>query len=173
MNPQQHTAPDAEDHDPGHGDTARPLNRPARWAFAAVEVAVAIGLVAVAVWAWGKASVPYRLPDYENPAIPDVVIRQSGPWTAAAVGAVLLAGVFLLDALRQMVLAARGGRRATAAPDRDTPAYGADDAPPDRDTPAYRGGDAPPDRDVPAYGADAAPSDRDVPAYREGTDERA
>jgi len=154
MNPQQHTAPDAEDHDPGHGDTARPLNRPARWAFAAVEVAVVVGLVAVAVWAWGKTSVPYRLPDYENPAIPDVVSRQSGPWTAAAVGAALLAGLFLLDALRQMVLAARAGRRVTAAPDRDVD-------------------DAPSDRDLPAYGGGAPAPDRDVPAYREGTDERA
>jgi hypothetical protein len=85
----------------------RPLNRPVRWFIAAVEVAFVVGLAFLAAWAWSRATVPVRLPDYENPAIPDVVERQSGPWTAAAVGLGLLAALLLMDAARQAVLAAR------------------------------------------------------------------
>ena len=85
----------------------QPLNRPVRGIVAAAEVAVAGALVLVAVWVWSRATVPVELTPAENPAIPRFATRMSGTWAAAAVGAGLLAGLCLLDAVRQAMLALR------------------------------------------------------------------
>ena len=94
---------------------ARQLNRPARWLVAAVEVAAVVGLAALAGWAWHRASIPVQLPEYENPAIPRSASRMSGPWAVAAVAAATLAGVLLLDAVREVLLAARAEHRTRSA----------------------------------------------------------
>jgi len=108
---------------------ARPLNRPVRWLVAAVEVVAAVALVALAIWAWRRASIPMRLPESDNPAIPSFTSRLSGPWVAAAVVAATVAGGLLLDALREAVLAARGRRRGAGTPGDDVPGVPGDDVP--------------------------------------------
>ena len=85
------------------------LSRPMRWLVAGAEVAAAAALAVFAVWAWRRVLIPVQLPDYQNQAIPDFASRMSGPWAAAAVGAVTVAGLLALDAIRQAVLASRVG----------------------------------------------------------------
>lgn len=119
---------------------ARPLNRPVRWLIACVEVAFVVGFGLLAAWAWDRATVPVRLPDYENPAIPDVVDRQSGPWTAAAVGLGLLAALLLMDAVRQAILALR-------LRDRPAPTESATESTDSADEPAAESTGEPVERD--------------------------
>jgi hypothetical protein len=78
---------------------------------ALAEVALAVALCFAAAWAWRRASIPYELPISQNPAVPRTVDRWSGPWVAAAFGLATLAGVLVLDAARQLVLAIRVSRR--------------------------------------------------------------
>lgn len=91
----------------------RPTGPPRRLV-AAIEALVAAGLVVLAVWAWRHATIAVRLPESDNPAIPDFTSRLSGPWVAAAFMAATVAGLLVLDALRQ-TLAARRARAAWPA----------------------------------------------------------
>jgi hypothetical protein len=84
------------------------LHQPVRAAVAALEVALAVALGFAVVWAWRRGSVPYELPASENPAVPGSVDRWSGPWIGAAFGLATLAGLLVLDAARQLMLAVRG-----------------------------------------------------------------
>ncbi|MDQ2582686.1 hypothetical protein [Saccharothrix yanglingensis] len=99
-------------------DTAGPrLNQPRR-AFAAVgEVVLAVLLVALAVWCWQRGILRYGYPVPDGPPLEST--RMKGNWVGAAAGLVLVAGVLLLDAVRQTVLAVR-----TRAPERDGRAPG-------------------------------------------------
>lgn len=101
------------------------LHQPIRILVALAEVVLAMVLVVATVWAWRRGSVPYDLPATDNPAVPESVDRWSGPWIGAAFGLAALAGVLLLDAARQLVLAV-GGRWQTPAHADDTPADGDD-----------------------------------------------
>jgi hypothetical protein len=83
------------------------LNQPARAAVAAAEVLLAVALVLVAVWAWGNATIPVQLPPSDNPAIPQATSSTDGRWMAGAVGSVAAAGLLVLDAVRQTLLAVR------------------------------------------------------------------
>lgn len=85
------------------------LHRPIRAVVALVELAAVVALGVAAVWAWQRVTVPYELPPSDNPAVPRTVDRWSGPWVGATFGLVALAGVLVLDAVRQLVLAVRAG----------------------------------------------------------------
>lgn len=85
------------------------LNQPWRAAAAGVEFVIAVVLLAVAWWAWGRGTVTIYLPGPQGAV--DVVTRSIGSWLAAAVGSVTLAGLLLLDGIRQVVLASPVGRR--------------------------------------------------------------
>jgi hypothetical protein len=83
------------------------LNRPARGVVATLEILLAVALGFAVAWAWSRAAVPFQLPASDNPAVPETVERWSGPWIGAAFGFAALAGVLLLDAVRQVLLAVR------------------------------------------------------------------
>ncbi|MBF6508010.1 hypothetical protein IU422_09665 [Nocardia farcinica] len=85
------------------------LNQPWRAAVAGIELVVAVALVAVGWWAWQHGTVTIYLPGPHG-AI-DVVTRSVGSWLASAVAASTLAGLLLLDAIRQVVLALRARGR--------------------------------------------------------------
>jgi hypothetical protein len=93
-----------------HDQPAEPrLNQPVRAAVAAAEVLLAVALVLLAVWAWGNAPMPVPLPPSDNPAIPQATSSTDGRWMAGAVGSVVAAGLLVLDAVRQTLLAVRTG----------------------------------------------------------------
>jgi len=96
----------AEDADGPHPH--RQLDGRTRWLLAGAEVVAGACLLVIAVWAWQRASIPVRLPDSDNPVIPDFTSRLSGPWAAAAFVAATVTGLLVLDAVRHAVLAARG-----------------------------------------------------------------
>ena len=80
------------------------LNQPWRAAVAGAEFVVAVGLVLFAWWSWGAGRVPITLP---GPDGVDVVTRYVGSWLALSILAGVLAGLLLLDALRQLALAVK------------------------------------------------------------------
>lgn len=94
------------------------LHRPLRAVIAAAELVLAVALAFAVVWAWRRAAVPYELSPSDNPAVPRTVTRWSGPWIGTAFGLAALAGVLVLDAPRQLVLAVRI-RPTRPAPDPD------------------------------------------------------
>lgn len=72
-------------------------------------------LVFAAFRAWGRAVVPIELP--RLPASSGAVTRLLGSWIALSVASVTVAGLLVLDACRQLVLAWRVRRpRAGADP---------------------------------------------------------
>jgi len=85
------------------------LNEPMRALVAAGEFVLAVALGFAVVWAWRRGSVPYELPASDNPAVPDTVQRWSGPWIGAAFALAAVAGLLVLDAVRQLMLAVAGG----------------------------------------------------------------
>jgi hypothetical protein len=93
------------------GDSGTAAHRPWRAIVAAAEVLVAALLVfaAQSLWSRGITSIQLLAPDGTT----DVVTRLVGSWLTAAIGAGTLAGLLLVDAIRQ-VLAVRRGRRGTA-----------------------------------------------------------
>ncbi|MCI2417013.1 hypothetical protein MOQ72_06220 [Saccharopolyspora sp. K220] len=103
----KHSADAAEPVDYSVG-SAR-LNQPWRAAVAGIEFVVAVGLLLAAWWAWRHGAVTIYLSGPHGAV--DVVTRSIGSWLAAAVGAVTLAGLLLLDAVRQLMLASRARRR--------------------------------------------------------------
>ncbi|GAA4620930.1 hypothetical protein [Saccharopolyspora hordei] len=92
-----------------HREPRGGAHQPWRAAVAGIELVVAVALVVVGWWAWRNGTVTIYLPGPEG-AI-DVVTRSIGSWLASAVAAVTVAGLLLLDAVRQVVLALRTRRR--------------------------------------------------------------
>ncbi|MGM1062565.1 hypothetical protein [Saccharothrix sp. Mg75] len=87
-------------------DTAEPRLHQPRRAFVAVgEVVLAVALVALAVWCWQRGILRYSYPVPDHAPLEST--RVKGNWVGAAAGLVLVAGVLLLDAVRQVVLAVR------------------------------------------------------------------
>ncbi|QGK72458.1 hypothetical protein GIY23_20920 [Allosaccharopolyspora coralli] len=84
------------------------LNQPWRAGLAAVECVLAVALVLFAVWSWSAGKVPIVLPGPEGT---EVVTRLLGSWLALSVAACVAAGLLVLDAIRQLVLAVQVGRR--------------------------------------------------------------
>ncbi|MEU7481504.1 hypothetical protein AB0A63_36400 [Lentzea sp. NPDC042327] len=81
------------------------LHQPKRALIAAGELVVAVVLVLVAVWAWnrGISTLAYPLEGRD----PLISTRYEGNWLGTAVAAVTVSAILLLDAVRQLVLAAR------------------------------------------------------------------
>ena len=76
---------------------------------AVAELVVAAVAVWFAVWCWHRGIVPIVTPvSGQSPAVSSVFV---GSWMAGAIGLVLLAGLLLLDAIRQATLALRAGPR--------------------------------------------------------------
>ncbi|MEV6233024.1 hypothetical protein AB0L88_34690 [Saccharopolyspora shandongensis] len=106
------SGPRLSDDDVEHADVpagSAGLNQPWRAAVAGIELVVAVGLGLAAWWSWLQGTVTIYLPGPEGAV--DVVTRSIGSWLAAAVGAATLAGLLLLDGIRQLVLALRARRR--------------------------------------------------------------
>ncbi|GLZ38207.1 hypothetical protein [Actinokineospora sp. NBRC 105648] len=84
------------------------VNQPRRALLAAGEVVVAALLVWLAVWLYGRGIQPLSRVE----ARPDLDFEHyAGNWVGGAVAAATVAGLLLLDALRQLVLAVRTGSR--------------------------------------------------------------
>lgn len=81
------------------------LHQPRRALIAAGEVIAVVALALVAVWAWNHGIVKLAYPlEGRDPLIST---RYHGNWLGTAVACVTVAAVLLLDAVRQVVLAAR------------------------------------------------------------------
>ena len=73
---------------------------------AGLEVLIAVALVIVAVWCWRSGSVNVVMPKTDDH--PELVSTlYFGNWLAGAIGLAVLAGLLLLNAMRQLVLAIR------------------------------------------------------------------
>lgn len=81
------------------------LHQPKRWLIAAGEAVAVVLLVIVAVWCWNRGVVRLEYP-FEGRE-PLISTRYHGNWLGSAVGAVTLAVVLVLDAVRQIMLAVR------------------------------------------------------------------
>lgn len=88
------------------------MNQPWRAWVAAAEVLLAALLIVAALWAWGRGSVPMELPASDGTV--DVLTRVVGSWLTLAVLFGTVAGLFVVDAFRQLVLAVGTGRRRKA-----------------------------------------------------------
>lgn len=87
------------------------VNQPWRAAVAGVEWVVAVGLLFAAWWLWGKGFVHIELPGLYGTT--DVVTRLIGSWLAMSILSGAVAGLLLLDSVRQLMLAwAVRGQRA-------------------------------------------------------------
>ncbi len=85
--------------------TGPALHQPRRALIAAGEVVAVVALALVAVWAWNRGITKLAYPiDGREPLIST---RYHGNWLGTAVAAVTVAAILLLDAVRQVVLAAR------------------------------------------------------------------
>jgi hypothetical protein len=105
--PETDTAPDAvPDREPDAvPDPGPSLHQPKRWLIAAGEFVAIVLLVIAAVWCWNRGVVKLAYPiDGRDPLIST---RYHGNWLGTAVGAVTLAVLLGLDAVRQVVLAVR------------------------------------------------------------------
>lgn len=100
--------------DPGPG--APTLHQPKRALIAVGEVVLIALLVPLAVWCWNRGVEHYSYPVPDHP--PLEATRFKGNWIGPSIGLVTVAGVLLLDAVRQTVLAVRTrGREQVAEPD--------------------------------------------------------
>ncbi len=88
------------------------LHQPKRALIAIGEVVLIALLVPAAVWCWNRGVVHYSYPLPDHPPLEST--RFKGNWIGASVGLVTTAGVLLLDALRQTVLAVRARGREQA-----------------------------------------------------------
>ncbi|MFI9007096.1 hypothetical protein ACIGNX_07700 [Actinosynnema sp. NPDC053489] len=92
------------------------LHQPKRAFVAIGEVVLIALLVPAAVWCWNRGVVHYSFPVPDHAPLEST--RFKGNWIGASVGLVTLAGVLLLDALRQTALAVRTrGREQGGEPD--------------------------------------------------------
>lgn len=92
-----------------HAEPRGVVHRPWRAAVAGIELVVVVALVVAGWWAWQQGTVAIHLPGPKG-AI-DVVTRSVGSWQASAVAAMTLAGLLLIDVIRQVALALRARRR--------------------------------------------------------------
>jgi hypothetical protein len=105
------TAPEPE---PEPGEPT--LHQPKRALIAVGEVVLIALLASFAVWCWNRGVVHYSYPVPDHPPLEST--RFKGNWIGASVGLVTIAGVLLLDAVRQTVLAVRTrGRKQVEEPD--------------------------------------------------------
>ncbi|MBW4715855.1 hypothetical protein [Saccharothrix obliqua] len=81
------------------------LHQPKRAIAAAGEVVAAVALVLLAAWCWQRGIVRYSYPLDDHPPLEST--RYLGNWIGGAIGLGTVAGVLLLDAVRQAVLAIR------------------------------------------------------------------
>ncbi|WP_157433951.1 MULTISPECIES: hypothetical protein [Actinoalloteichus] len=88
-----------------HPVGAHRLHQPRRAVLAVGEVILAVGLVVLAVWLWRTGVLRDELPTGEGES--RVLLRYVGDRLALSVGAGCLAGVLLLDSIRQFTLAIR------------------------------------------------------------------
>jgi hypothetical protein len=109
------SAPDPEpDHDASRGTPA--LHQPKRALIAVGEVVLVVLLVPAAAWCWNRGVLHYSYPIPDHPPLEST--RFKGNWIGASVGLITIAGVLLLDALRQTALAVRTrGREEVGEPD--------------------------------------------------------
>ncbi|MEU4444325.1 hypothetical protein AB0K14_18720 [Actinosynnema sp. NPDC050801] len=112
--PTSTTAPTTPEPEPG--PDAPTLHQPKRAFIAVGEVVLIALLVAAAVWCWNRGVVHYSYPVPDRPPLEST--RFKGNWIGASVGLVTIAGVLLLDAVRQTLLAVRTrGREQVEEPD--------------------------------------------------------
>ncbi|MFD1146840.1 hypothetical protein [Saccharothrix hoggarensis] len=92
------------------------LHQPKRGLIAVGEVVLAALLVAAAVWCWNRGVVHYSYPVDGRAPLESTRLR--GNWIGASAALATAAGVLLLDALRQTLLAVRTrGREQVEEPD--------------------------------------------------------
>ncbi|WP_367134610.1 hypothetical protein [Saccharothrix sp. HUAS TT1] len=102
--------------DPEPEPDAPQLHQPKRALIAIGEVVLIALLVPAAVWCWNRGVLHYSYPVPDRPPLEST--RFKGNWIGASVGLVTIAGVLLLDALRQTLLAVRTrGREQVGEPD--------------------------------------------------------
>jgi hypothetical protein len=85
--------------------SAPQLHQPKRALIAVAELVLIVLLAAAAYWCWGRGIQRFSYPMQSGP--PLLATRYHGNWIAGSIGLVTLAGVLLLDALRQTLLAVR------------------------------------------------------------------
>ncbi|CAM3638495.1 hypothetical protein KIPE111705_18240 [Kibdelosporangium persicum] len=106
MTAQPKAAPEQEPELPDLPPVRAKLNQPKRALVAAAEVLVAAGLIWLAFWLWPKAITTITTTfDDGRPAL--VSHRYYGSWMSLAILSGTVAGVLLVDAIRQLMLAAR------------------------------------------------------------------
>jgi hypothetical protein len=100
------TEPETVVEEPEEAPSTGPsLHQPKRWLIAAGEVVAIVLLAVFAVWCWNRGVVRLAYPlEGRDPLIST---RYHGNWLGTAVGAVTLAVILGLDAVRQVVLALR------------------------------------------------------------------
>ncbi|XVS64078.1 hypothetical protein ACQPYE_38505 [Actinosynnema sp. CA-299493] len=92
------------------------LHQPKRALVAVGEVVLVALLVPLAAWCWNRGVLHYSYPVPDHPPLEST--RFKGNWIGASAGLVTIAGVLLLDAVRQTVLAVRTrGRKQGEEPD--------------------------------------------------------
>ncbi|MFD0199328.1 MULTISPECIES: hypothetical protein [Saccharothrix] len=102
--------------EPEPGPDTPTLHQPKRALIAIGEVVLIALLVPAAVWCWNRGVLHYSYPVPDHPPLEST--RFKGNWIGASVALVTIAGVLLLDALRQTVLAVRTrGRKQVDEPD--------------------------------------------------------
>jgi hypothetical protein len=82
------------------------LHQPKRWLIAAGEVVAIVLLTWLAVWCWNRGVVKLAYPLIEGRE-PLISTRYHGNWLGTAGGALTLAVILALDAVRQVLLALR------------------------------------------------------------------
>ncbi len=92
------------------------LHQPRRAFIAAGELVAVVLLAFLAVWCWNRGVLRYSYEVTGRPALEST--RYLGNWIGAALGLGTVAGVLLLDAVRQTLLAVRTrGRKQDEEPD--------------------------------------------------------
>lgn len=94
------------------------MNQPWRALVAVAEVLLAALLVVTALWSWRRGIVSIPLP--RSYGVTDVVTRLVGSWLALSVALTTVAGLLVVNAVRQAVLAWGTGRRRKARSGADT-----------------------------------------------------
>lgn len=94
------------------GDDATPasagdVHQPTRAVVAGIELILVTALGVLAWWMWGRGVVPIVVTDPLAPESETVVTRSLGNWLGGAIATATVAGLLLVDMVRQLVLAFR------------------------------------------------------------------